>query len=135
MSAIRRGIKAACVGPPVMEEDSLAVRQILRFPADFVGFAGHFPTDPILPAVVQISVGVFLAEMLHDPQFRGHLVLVAVQRAKFMRKLGPEQTITAFCRKRAGHDHAFEAALAVDEDPASSFTLVFAVKNKGQQDA
>lgn len=135
MSAIRRGIIAACCGPPGMEEGSLTVRQTFRFPPDFVGFAGHFPTDPILPAVVQISVGVFLVEMLHTPQFRGNLVLAAVQRAKFMRKLGPEQTITAFCRKRPGHDHAFDATLAVDEGPASSFTLIFAVKNKGQQDA
>lgn len=118
-----------------MENDSLTVRQMFRFPSDFVGFAGHFPTEPILPAVAQISVGVFLAKMLYTPQLRENLVLTEVQRAKFMRKLGPEQAITALCRKRAGQDHTFDASLTVDEGPASSFTLVFAVKHKGQQDA
>ncbi len=125
---------AACCGPPEME-DSQAVRQIIRLPSDYVGFAGHFPNEPILPAVVQISIGVYLAELLHRSESRDKLVLNSVQRAKFMQKLAPGQTIIAHCCRRAGDNHAFDVALTVDEAPASSFTLAFTSTRAGQQDA
>jgi 3-hydroxyacyl-[acyl-carrier-protein] dehydratase len=135
MSAIRRGIMAACCGPSEMEDDNHAVRQFFRFPSDFVGFAGHFPNESILPAVVQIGMGIYLAEVLHRSKSRGKLVLVAVQRAKFMQKLAPEQTIIAHCRRRKGDKNTFDVVLTVNEAPASSFTLAFTSTRAGQQDA
>ncbi len=33
-----------------------------RFPADFPGFQGHFPGNPILPAIVQLATVRFLAD-------------------------------------------------------------------------
>lgn len=133
-SVIRRGILDACCGSP-QKLNSRAVRQAFCFGPDFAGFAGHFPSEPILPAVVQISMGLLLAEMLQGPEADTKLVLEAVRRAKFMQKLTPGQEIIAECRQRDADDRTFDIALTVDESPASSFTLAFASPHGGQPDA
>jgi 3-hydroxymyristoyl/3-hydroxydecanoyl-(acyl carrier protein) dehydratase len=44
------------------EERRLEGSADFRFPADFAGFQGHFPGNPILPAIVQPAMGRFLAD-------------------------------------------------------------------------
>ncbi len=53
------------------------------FPADFAGFQGHFPGNPILPAIVQLAAVRFLAEralgqgvaptLYHKIKFKGQI--------------------------------------------------------------
>ncbi|MBU1566927.1 MAG: hypothetical protein KJ630_15045 [Proteobacteria bacterium] len=44
------------------EDVRLEASADFRFPADFAGFQGHFPGNPILPAIVQLMTVRFLAD-------------------------------------------------------------------------
>lgn len=134
MSVIRRGILAARCGPPDIT-DGVLIRQAFRFPLEFAGFSGHFPSEPILPAVVQIGMGILLVELLLESDAKDKLVLEFVRQAKFVRKLQPCQAIMAQCRRRGPDERSFDIALTVDQAPASSFTLNFASQHNGLPDA
>ncbi len=134
MSSLHDAILAACQGPAEREGDEV-VRRRFRFPPEFVGFAGHFPEEPILPAVVQIAMGKLLVEMLQPPSADRTHTLESVRRAKFLRKVGPDETITAQCTKRGSEGHCFDVALSVDQEPAASFTLYSTCGHHGTADA
>ena len=57
------------------------------FPADFMGFAGHFPGNPILPGIVQIMAGALTAGQGRDLPLRG------VPRCKFLRPVVPGERL------------------------------------------
>ncbi|WP_051822807.1 hotdog family protein [Desulfonatronum thiodismutans] len=125
MNTIRDGILAARLGAATWETDQ-AIRQNFSFPPDFVGFDGHFPGEPILPAVVQIGIGVVLAQSFPARE-TGPCRLKTVTRAKFLRKLKPGETITAQCSRRGPDGGAFDVALTVDQQQAAAYTLTFSL--------
>jgi 3-hydroxyacyl-[acyl-carrier-protein] dehydratase len=56
---------------------------------DFAGFAGHFPGEPVLPAMCQVDLALRAAsQALGAP-----LDLVAVDRARFSRKVAPNEEL------------------------------------------
>lgn len=58
------------------------------FPPDFIGFAGHFPGQPVLPAVVQICmVRLFWSDVVSPVDS------LDVISAKFLKHLLPDQEI------------------------------------------
>lgn len=60
------------------------------FPADFIGFQGHFPGNPILPAIVQLALVRFLAvRLLKKPLTPSHH-----QKIKFKGVLRPGDPVT-----------------------------------------
>jgi 3-hydroxyacyl-[acyl-carrier-protein] dehydratase len=61
----------------------------LRFAGDEEFFAGHFPGNPILPAVVQIAAASYFASELTGQDLR----VAEVPRAKFMHPTGPGQDL------------------------------------------
>lgn len=63
------------------------IRQCFFFPDDFVGFAGHFPGNPILPAFVQICMARILWKEHSDSPF-------IVKSAKFVRLMRPCEEIS-----------------------------------------
>ena len=133
MNTINDGILAARLGPATREADQ-TIRQDFSFPPDFVGFAGHFPGDPILPAVVQIGLGVVLSQGLLAEK-AGHQRLETVTRAKFLRKLKPGETITAQCTRRARHgpdSESFSVVLTVDQQQAAAYTLTFTLAHTSE---
>ncbi|PTN38119.1 3-hydroxyacyl-ACP dehydratase [Desulfonatronum sp. SC1] len=130
MNTIRDGILAARLGAATWETDQ-AIRQDFSFPPDFVGFAGHFPGEPILPAVVQIGVGVVLVQTLLA-KGTGPYRLKTVTRAKFLRKLKPGETITVRCARRGPDGGAFDVALTVDQQQAAAFTLTFSLASTSE---
>ena len=133
MNTISDGILAARLGPAI-REDGQTIRQDFSFPPKFVGFAGHFPEEPILPAVVQIGLGVVLSQALLAEK-TGHQRLETVTRAKFLRKLKPDETITAQCTRRArrGPDGgAFDVVLTVDQQQAAAYTLTFSLASTSE---
>lgn len=75
-----------CLIRPVEEKDG-ALEALFRFPADFAGFSGHFPGDPILPGVAQIMAGVFTAAS--GEPWR----LLRVKRCKFSRIVLPDENV------------------------------------------
>lgn len=116
MSAIRKAL-AACAAPLVRTEGESGFCQDYRPDADFVGFAGHFPGHPILPAVVQ----VLMAEMTIALALGRDVRTGLVRHAKFMRPLHPGSTITCQVMPQDAEGSCWECRLLLGEIPASSF--------------
>ncbi len=133
MNTISDGILAARLGPATWETDQ-TIRQDFAFPLDFVGFDGHFPGEPILPAVVQVGLGVVLTKSF-QAKGAGPYWLETVTRAKFLRKLKPGETITAQCTRRARHgpdSESFSVVLTVDQQQAAAYTLTFTLAHTSE---
>lgn len=94
-----------------------------RFAADFIGFGGHFPGAPILPAIAQIEMGRLLVEeWLESP-----LLLLAVDHAKFLKPVRPGDLLRLECRILSrGDTIVCDARLACDDQPVAGFRLTFA---------
>ena len=45
------------------DDKNLQASAVFLFPATYVGFAGHFPSHPILPAIIQLAVVRYLCEL------------------------------------------------------------------------
>lgn len=61
----------------------------VSFPESFSGFRGHFPGQPVLPGVCQISVALAMAERLRGKR----QVLGEVVNAKFVSMVVPDQLL------------------------------------------
>jgi 3-hydroxyacyl-[acyl-carrier-protein] dehydratase len=121
MNKIQRAIRDAAVSPMIVEEGIAATKRY-RFSHDFIGFSGHFPGYPILPAFVQIMTACTLAE-----EFKGRaLELATIEKAKFLLEIGPEQEILVRIRERTiGARPGCEARLLVKDAVAASFRMGF----------
>ncbi|MHB8707492.1 MAG: 3-hydroxyacyl-ACP dehydratase FabZ family protein [Desulfuromonadales bacterium] len=109
---------AACT--PAKSLDGNGVGRGYRFAADFIGFDGHFPGAPILPAIAQIEMGRQLVEeWLESP-----LQLLAVDHAKFLKPVRPGELLRLECRilSRDG-TIVCEVRLACDDQPVAGFRL------------
>lgn len=127
MSALKKTIVSSAIGA-MAESQMGAIEQRYRFGPDFIGFCGHFPGYPILPAFVQILMALTLTE----EQKGCPLEVVWIEKAKFHIPLGPEQEITVECRPiRIGNSAGCEARLTVSEGLASSFRICFVEKGNG----
>lgn len=62
-----------------------AAEATICFGPDFIGFSGHFPGYPVLPAVVILYTGWVLAELCHHHK----LNLLSIGKAKFSRPIHP----------------------------------------------
>ncbi len=71
---------------------------ILRVPENLFWFEGHFPNDPILPAVVQVHWAIHYAEKLglEAKKFRG------LPRLKFLQIIRPNDELLLELNRRAG---------------------------------
>lgn len=118
MNRMLREVSACATGPARRETDG-AVRMEFVFPPDFVGFEGHFPGNPIVPGIVQVMAGILTAGE------GSPLRLVKVNRAKFVRIIGPGETIGVVATNTAkgGRINAAVGVTAGGET-AASFTLV-----------
>lgn len=119
MNEILQGIAAASLGGISAEADGTLAGRYL-FPESFAGFAGHFPGYPILPAVVEILAVVRLVGEGSGRRQR----LVAVEDAKFLHPVGPEQELLVRCRSRLVRGRELhEARLTVGEATAATLLL------------
>ncbi len=121
MSELRQGIHRATVSPALQQEDGW-VRGRFRFPPEFTGFDGHFPGNPVLPAVVQmLTAQVLLEQHLGRP-----LVLCWIDNAKFLRQIMPGDEIHVAVRPHPKKGpNSYEATLVTDTERAATFTLGF----------
>ncbi|MGZ8440767.1 MAG: 3-hydroxyacyl-ACP dehydratase FabZ family protein [Candidatus Deferrimicrobiaceae bacterium] len=119
MNELRKGIAAAAVDGIVVPEPETATRHY-RFSADFIGFSGHFPGDPILPAIAQIGTVVSLAEEHSGRPLR----LAAVEFAKFLSPIRPRDEVRVRYQRRADAGRIlYDATLSVDGKTAAAFLL------------
>lgn len=121
MSRIRQEIVSSAIDA-MKETAPDTVKKRYRFGPEFIGFSGHFPGYPILPAFVQILTAQTLAE-----EQKGHpLKLAGLENAKFHIQLRPDQDIDVECRPRKIKGKSgCEARLIVDDGLASSFVMFF----------
>ncbi|WP_034763926.1 hypothetical protein [Chrysiogenes arsenatis] len=86
---IRNTIRQCAQSLPEQNEDWIT--QPYRFPVSFVGFQGHFPDNPVLPAVIQIETLLALAEAWCDTT----LQLQKITQAKFSAMITPDTEVQA----------------------------------------
>jgi 3-hydroxyacyl-[acyl-carrier-protein] dehydratase len=94
-----------------------------HFGEDFIGFQGHFPGHPILPAFVQLLMGECAVRMHSDRAWS----LRRVERAKFLRPIQPNEPVTV-CWQEQPRDDGLRCSftLRVNVEKAAVFTLEFA---------
>ena len=94
---------------------------------DFIGFDGHFPDYPVLPAMLQVLLGIIVSEDICGTR----LTLQKLDKAKFMAQIRPEQNITVSCHlSRADSDDpqpAIKARVIISttKQKMASMTLFF----------
>lgn len=121
MSRMRRAIAAAALGPVAFPEEG-AAEQKFNFRGDFLGFAGHFPGQPVLPAVVQVLTAASVSDAL-TKQTSGQ---GKVENAKFLLPIGPDTEVTVRCTRRdTAGGPATEVHITVPQGAAASFRLAF----------
>ncbi|MCD6582872.1 MAG: hypothetical protein J7K90_13845 [Desulfuromusa sp.] len=117
---MRAAIREAALASAQVSE--LAGKQSFCFEPNFIGFAGHFPEYPILPAVLQL----LLAQLLAEEVIGTPLVVHSLIRAKFTQQLRPGDQIDVQlrCKEKDGGFHC-STELQVGGQRAASFTLEF----------
>lgn len=124
MNELRRAIVSSAIGKTTVDKADVITRRY-RFKPDFVGFRGHFPGYPILPAFIQILTALTLVEEHRNCR----LHLASVEKAKFHLPLLPDHEIEVACiQRQIGGLSACEARLTVAEKLASSFRFTFSEK-------
>ncbi len=81
-----------CIGTLQVDEEAGGKRKVsveCLFPSSFIGFAGHFPGNPVLPAIVQLAAVRCIAEQA----LQLHLVAEKYSRTKFRAMIQPDQKV------------------------------------------
>ncbi|MGD0781716.1 MAG: hypothetical protein ABSA30_02525 [Candidatus Aminicenantales bacterium] len=87
-----------------------ALRAVLRFDPDFVGFDGHFPGHPVVPGVGLVYAGLLLAEI----GLGRNLVFRSLGRARFMKPVRPSVLLDVQVRISPGEgDSGIAAAVNI----------------------
>jgi 3-hydroxyacyl-[acyl-carrier-protein] dehydratase len=128
MNNLIDAIKNSAVDKAISLPDGIKRRY--RFSENFIGFSGHFPGYPILPAVVQLIT----AQSLIEEQKGCELEFDSVQNAKFLHEIKPgeelEFTCTDFIVKEAPGS---KVQIRSGDMIKASFFLTF--KHKGEKNA
>ncbi|BCR03190.1 hypothetical protein DESUT3_02590 [Desulfuromonas versatilis] len=122
MSRLIEEIELAALGEVELDEQGALVGSYC-FPEGFLGFSGHFPGYPIVPAIVQVLV----AQRLAQTRLGEGLRLQGVENAKFLLQIRPGQQIRVRCLLKPREEATLvEARLSCGETLAASFNLKFA---------
>jgi 3-hydroxymyristoyl/3-hydroxydecanoyl-(acyl carrier protein) dehydratase len=95
-----------------------AVMAAFTPPADLAPFNGHFPGNPILPGVGQISL---ITEILKKA-YRRNFTLVTVKRIKFMAPILPEMPLSVSVKNDNG---SVNADIVSGENKISNLKLIY----------
>ena len=120
MNQLRLEIEGAAVSAAKYDDAGGWTRTYTLAP-EFSGFAGHFPQRPILPAIVQMLLGLATAEA----SVGCDVALSAIQNAKFVQPLGPDMPITVTCQP-VGDWATAKIRLTTEHGLAASFSLQLA---------
>lgn len=95
------------------------------FPLDFLGFQGHFPENPILPAVIQIM----MARQSITEHIGQEFDVMKVARAKYMKVVTPGIPVTVIWTIKEQEDALIcKCTLETEGNPASKFTMTLTAK-------
>ena len=114
----------ALVQSPLHSTEPLTGNLELSLPEKFFAFSGHFPGQPILPAVLQLKIGIYLCQKLVGRE----LFLTSIDRAKFLTPAGPDTNLKVSARMRPdgnGNNH-YGAEIKIDEGAKkiATFSLI-----------
>lgn len=126
VNRIKQAFGVSNVGPlQVIDAHTIARNYV--FGANFIGFSGHFPAYPILPAFVQILNALELAE----EQIGEPVELAAVRNAKFLLEVQPDQEISVQCRERLIDGRAgCDVTIRTGDKVASKFVITFTKRKR-----
>lgn len=107
-------------GSQTLQQTERGWTRTFVFGPSFLGFQGHFPGTPVLPAVVQIMT---LRESIIG-QMACDLEVVGITRAKFLKVITPDMPLTVgwTVKELEGKYHC-ECFLEAEGQRASSFNL------------
>jgi 3-hydroxyacyl-[acyl-carrier-protein] dehydratase len=99
------------------------------FTDSFIGFSGHFPGAPVLPAIVQILAAQVVAEAAAGKPVQ----LISVTRAKFHVQIRPGDHVTVSCKggKARASGAVIQATIVARDQVAASFSMCF--KDEGEE--
>lgn len=119
MNQMRKAIHQGAV-ESLQVNDSHGWQQY-RFGENFPGFFGHFPGYPVLPAVLQILLAQMVAEQIVSRSLR----FKALQQAKFIRQVRPDELldVAVECRQQEEFYQCI-ATLTVADERAAQFVLL-----------
>lgn len=118
MSQLRTELASHTLGPAQQRADGW--HQTFCLPESFAGFDGHFPDNPVVPAVVQLLMGLHLAEAAAGQA----LVIVQVVKAKFVQPLRPLEKIEVCCVQQHGDSLCCKVEISSASGMASQFRLI-----------
>lgn len=88
-------------------------------PPDSPWFSGHFPGDPILPAIAQLAMVIDVAQKA----FGGKLIPKAVKRTKYRRIIRPDETVDIALSRIEGEAMTYSFQLTVNGEMASKGSI------------
>lgn len=95
------------------------------FDMDFIGFSGHFPGYPILPAVLQVLLG----QLLVEKQNGGSIQVTRIVKAKFLSEIRPDDLITVQCTDAPTDEtRRCRVTISCGERSVSSFNMDYILK-------
>jgi 3-hydroxyacyl-[acyl-carrier-protein] dehydratase len=122
MNELQKAVAASTIDPAARAEGDLLHRSYL-FGTDFIGFAGHFPGYPVLPAVVQLLAVIHLVSCHRGEPVR----LLSVEDARFLTPIRPGQQVDISCSLRAGGEgQGCRAEISVEGKRAATCSLLLA---------
>ena len=125
MSPLTRQIRECMSELREAEEGTLTARFV--FPADFLGFRGHFPGRPVLPAVCEIQGAVAMLEAWKKKE----VVLKEIILAKFSTPVTCDEELVYACSMAADDRDGtvVKATLAKDGRRVARFKLRIAFRD------
>ena len=121
MDKLKTAIFLSATGPARETEEGTFVKSY-SFAPDFIGFAGHFPGYPVLPAFMQVLTALTMAE-----EVRGRSIkLTSLIKAKFRTEIHPGWEIEVRYRERViKGENGIEATFTVGDALAASLLFTF----------
>lgn len=98
------------------------------FPADYIGFRGHFPGRPILPAVCEIQAALAMLEAWKGRRVR----LREIVLARFSAPVSCDEEVVCSCsvRMEDGDGAVLKVRLAKDSESVARFRLRVTFENE-----
>ncbi|MBU0477906.1 hypothetical protein KKC91_05005 [bacterium] len=100
------------------------------FPAEFIGFQGHFPDKPVLPGVCKIQAVIVMLQAWE----KGNVRLKEIVLAKFLSPVSPEEEIVFNYSKQteSNGEALIKASVTSQDKKVAELQLKVSFKNETQ---
>lgn len=95
--------------------------QEYTLPPDFIGFSGHFPEYPLVPAVVQVMMAQHTIDQALGQAFDRPTTLRQVSHAKFLAQIFPDSLVRVRVERKDAD--TWHCTLLLGETKAAQFGL------------